>query len=66
MCCAAIHRDPEIPRMLFLHGANPSPEEPPGTNFVPLGLAATRENYAVAQLPLESIDLKLNTVLFLS
>ncbi|OQE13879.1 hypothetical protein PENFLA_c042G02321 [Penicillium flavigenum] len=58
MRCAAVHRDPEIARMPLLHGANPSPEEPPGTNFVPLGLAATLENYAVAQLLRESIDLE--------
>ncbi|KAJ6180259.1 hypothetical protein N7519_010720 [Penicillium mononematosum] len=58
MRCAAVHRDPEIARMLLLHGANPSPEEPPGTNFVPLGLAVTLENYAVAQLLRESIDLE--------
>ncbi|KAJ5838471.1 uncharacterized protein N7525_003659 [Penicillium rubens] len=43
--------------MLLLHGANPSPEEPPGTNFVAPGLAVTLENYAVAQLLREFIDL---------
>ncbi|KAJ5283620.1 hypothetical protein N7505_001600 [Penicillium chrysogenum] len=43
--------------MFLLHRANPSPEEPPGTNFVAPGLAATLENYAVAQLLREFIDL---------
>ncbi|KAJ5498476.1 hypothetical protein N7453_007527 [Penicillium expansum] len=51
-------RDPEIVKMLLVHGANPFPEEPSGINVLPLVNAATLKNYAVAQLLRESIDLE--------
>lgn len=58
MALAACLRDPEIAKMLLAHGANPFPEEPAGINVLPLANASTLENYAVAQLLRESIDLQ--------
>lgn len=58
MALAAYKNDSEIVKMLIAHGANPFPEEPVGTNVLPLVNAASVKNYAVAQLLRESIDLE--------